>query len=227
MCFVELQKKEEMKARATEAQREEGPLHARQREHDEVQPGVQENDRGGNRRPEQPAEQVPRFETKQVTREVRAVHGERVGDGKQEVWLYVPESKQDKNNAKRKGWWLYPQKDAPARYYIGPLADIQATVGTEVEDIAKFKDFPFDLTHKLHPTTGDVLPATVRCVTSRELTDEERSVARGGKAIEEAAPPNDEPQLVASRNRPRRKRAAPKAVVNAGNARARRQQRSS
>jgi hypothetical protein len=188
---------------------------------------VQEEDQEDIQRPEQPAEQVPRFETKQVTREVRAVHGEEVGDGKQEVWLYVPESKQDKNNAKRKGWWLYQQEGAPGRYYIGPLADIQPTVKIEIEDIAKFKNFPFELTHELHPTTGDVLPATVRCVTSRELTAEERSMARGGKDIEEVAPPNAQPGLVASPARARRKRAAPKAVVDAGNKRARHQQRSS
>jgi hypothetical protein len=225
LCFVELQKKTDMKARANEAMREEGPLHARQREHEEVQPGVQAEDQGGNERPEQPAQQVPRFETKQITREVRAVHGEKAVDGKQEVWLYVPENTKAKSNAKRKGWWLYQQEGAPGHYYIGPLQDIQRLVRTVTEDIAKFQNFPFDQTHELDPTTGDVLPATVRCVTSRTLTDEERTMARGGLDIEEAAPQNAEPQLVAGPSRARKKRAAPKAVVNEGNARARRPQR--
>jgi hypothetical protein len=229
LCFVAEQKRKEMKARAADRQQEEGPMHAPERVHDEGQDRVEEDEQGGERRPAQPEPQVPRFETTQVTREVRVVHGLEVGEGqkedKQVLWFYVPHSKKDKNNAKRKGWWLYQQDGAPGRYYIGPLAHVQKTVGMEVEDIAKFPAFPFDCTRKLHPTTGELMPETVRCVTSRALSDDERAAARGDKDIEEADHPSVQEQLVPSPKRAPRKRNARTAAVVGKQARVRRSKR--
>ena len=172
---------------------------------------------------------MTRFETTQVTRKVRAVHGLEVGEGekedKQVLWLYVPGSKKDKNNTKRKGWWLYQQDGEPGRYYIGPLADVQKTVGVQVEDVAKFPDFPFDCTHELHPTTGELLLETVRCVTSRALSDDERAAARGGKDIEEADQADAQAQLLPRPKRANRKRAARPVAEVGKQARVRRSKR--
>jgi hypothetical protein len=180
------QKRKEIKARAAERQQEEAPMHARQRVHDEGQEGVEAaDDQEDERRVAQPEQMVPQFKTKPVVREVRVVHG--LEEDKQVLWFYVPHNKKDKNNAKRKGWWLYQQEGARDRYYTGPLTDVQKTVRTEVEDIAKFPAFPFDCTHEVHPTTGELMLETIRCVTSRALSDTERAEARGGKDIEEAA----------------------------------------
>ena len=230
LCFVAEQKRKEMKARAAEQQQEEGPMHARLRVHDEEQERVEADD-SEDECPAQPDPQVPRFETTQETREVRAVHGLEDGEGeledKQVLWFYVPQNKKDKNNAKRKGWWLYEQDGAPGRYYIGPLATIQHNASMEVEDIAKFPAFPFDCTHELHPATGEAMPETIRCVTGRSLSDDERAAARGGKDIEEAAHPGSKAQLVPSTKRARRKRTASTAAIGGQQAKVRRSKRGS
>jgi hypothetical protein len=223
LCFVAEQQRKEMQARAAERQQEEAPMHARQRVHDEGQEGVEADDQEGERRPAQPEPMVPRFKTTQVSREVRVVHG--LEEDKQVLWFYVPGNKKDKNNTKRQGWWLYQQAGAPDRYYIGPLAHVQKTVRTEVEDIAKFPAFPFDCTHELHPTTGELMHETIRCVTSRALSDIELAEARGGKDIEEAARPSAQAQLVPRPKRAPRKRAAPLAAVVGKRPRGRRSQR--
>jgi hypothetical protein len=227
LCFVAEQRRKEMKARADALQQQEGPLHARQRAHDEEPQEVVEADvHGGERRPAQREKHVVRFATMQVVREVRAVHGLEEGLGEAEdkkvLWFYVPSSTKDKNNTKRKGWWLYQQDGAPGRYYIGPLADVQKTTRAEVEDVATFPAFPFDCTHELHQTTGEVLPATVRCVTSRALSEEERSAARGGQDVEEAVHPSVQPQLLPSPKRAPSKRPARKPAVVEGEPRPRR-----
>jgi hypothetical protein len=231
LCFVAEQERKEMKAREAESQQEEGPLYARRSAPDEGK-GVEEaDDRGGERNPAQLAEEVPRFDTKQVTRQVRAVHGLEVGAGgsanKNVLWFYVPHNKKDKNNTKRKGWWLYQQNGAPGRYYIGPLADVQKTVRVQVEDIATFAEFPFDCTHELHQTTGELLLATVRCVTSRALSDGERAAARGGKDIEEADHTGAQARVVPGPKRAPRKRPAATGAVAAGQPRVRRSKRQS
>jgi hypothetical protein len=229
LCNVAEQGRKEMKARAAARQQEEGPLHARQRLHEEEHEGVEADDQGDHRPPAQPEKQVPRFETTQVTREVRAVHGLEVGEGEENdkmvVWLYVPSSTKDKNNTKRKGWWLHQQDDAPGHYYIGPLAEVQKSARDQVEDVTTFAAFPFDCTHTLHPVTGEQMPGTVRCVTSRALSDEERAAARGGEDIEEAGPPCAQPQVVSSPKRVPKKRPARTAVD--GRAQVRRSKRKS
>ena len=81
----------------------------------------------------------------------------------------MPNTTKDKNNSRRKGWWLYQQDGASGHYYFGPLDDVQKTVMDQVENVVTFTAFPFKCTHKLHPTTGELMPATVHCVTSRAL----------------------------------------------------------
>ena len=148
VCFVAEQGRNEMKARAAARQQEEGPLHARQRVHDEGQEGLEADNQVGQNSPAPPEMQVPRFKTTQVTREVRAVHGLEVGEGEEEdkmvLWFYVPNNTKDKNNSRRKGWWLHQQDGAPGHYYIGPLGDVQKTAMDQVEDVATFRAFPFD-----------------------------------------------------------------------------------
>jgi hypothetical protein len=131
------------------------------------------------------------------------------------LWFYVPHDKKDKNNTKRKGWWLYQQPGAPGRYYIGPLADVQKTVKVQVEDIASFPAFPFDCTRQLHPTTGELMPETVRCITGRALSEEERAAARGGKQIEEADVPGAQAQVVvpSAKRAPKKRRVRAAAVA--------------
>jgi hypothetical protein len=232
LCFVAERERKEMEARAAERQHDEGPMYAREHVLAEKQQEVEGDGRVDGDVQEELEPHMPMFETKQETREVRAVHGLEVGCGgkadKQALWFYVPADKKDKNNTKRKGWWLYQQPGAPGRYYIGPLADVQRTVKVHVEDIATFPAFPFDCTHQLHPTTRVLMPETVRCITSRALFEEERSVARGGKQIEEADVPGAQAQVVVPiPKRARKKRTAPTAAVVEKQPRKRRSRRGS
>jgi hypothetical protein len=119
-----------------------------------------------------------------VTRRVRAVHG---SDGNETaIWLYVPLNRSDKSNTQRRGWWLYPEPERARHYYIGPLVDIQKNKTIDkVEDVACFDDFPFDRTIMVDQATGEDLPKTERCVTSRPLTTEELTNAKNGEDIDE------------------------------------------
>jgi hypothetical protein len=122
---------------------------------------------------------------------------------------------------------LYQEKGAPGRHYIGPLAVVQKTVALEVEDVARYKAFPFDCTHELHPTTGDVMPDTVRCVTSRALHEEERAEARDGMDIEPADHTSAQSRIVNSPKRTpiKRKAGKVKAAAADGPARVKRKRR--
>ena len=117
-------------------------------------------------------------------RQVRAVHG-MGANGKMEIWLYVPEYLKDKSNAQRRGWWLHQVKGRPRHYYIGRLADIQATKKKRVfPDVAVFNNFPF--TRSVQQTEdGREIDNTVICVTDRPLTDEELKKAKGGEDVNE------------------------------------------
>ena len=120
-------------------------------------------------------------------RQVRAVH-EYGKKGTKEIWLYVPERSQDKSETKRKGWWLYPEKDKDGRYYIGPLQDVQRTKTTKIKDVAVFKNFPFTRTATVD-ANGQEIATSVRCVSDRPLTQKELELAKGGDDVDE--PRND------------------------------------
>ena len=118
--------------------------------------------------------------TRPDPRQVRVVHGKGVG-GKMEVWLYVPEKKTDKSATKRKGWWLYPEKDSQGKdqglYYIGPYLDIQSTQKEKINDVTVFKDFPFTRSVQVNADQREI-PTTVRCVTDRPMTALELSLTK-------------------------------------------------
>jgi hypothetical protein len=59
------------------------------------------------------------------------------------------------------------------------------------------------------------MPETVRCITGRALSEEERAAARGGKQIEEADVPGAQAQVVvpSAKRSPRKRTARTAAVV--------------
>jgi hypothetical protein len=127
--------------------------------------------------------QSNRTETTKLIRQIRAVQGAGKG-GKMEIWLYVPEHKGDRSGAKRRGWWLYPEPKRPRHYYIGPLEDVQGNKKTVIHDVAVFNDFPFTRVVKVS-SSGTEIPKTIRCVTDRPLSDQEKTLARGDSKAEE------------------------------------------
>ena len=119
--------------------------------------------------------------TTEEVRIVRAVHG--MSNGKQELWLYVPEQANDKSNAQRKGWWLHPQPGKHRYYYIGPLENIQGSKTLKLPDVAIFANFPFTSTVQLK--NGAPVKGTLRVVTNRTLTESELKEANKGVDIPE------------------------------------------
>jgi hypothetical protein len=121
-----------------------------------------------------------------VTRRMRAVHGQ-TEKGVQTIWFYVPHNASDKSETKRRGWWLYPEPLRARHYYIGPPGYIQKNKTTNaVVDIASYNAFPFDHTIMKDAVTGEDVPGTERCVTSRPLNVTELAAARNGEKIDEA-----------------------------------------
>ena len=72
--------------------------------------------------------QPPKLVETLMSRQVRAVHGQGEDEhGEPEVWLYIPYNLGDKNETKRKGWWLYAEAHVAGHYYIGEKAEIPTT----------------------------------------------------------------------------------------------------
>jgi hypothetical protein len=137
----------------------------------------------GKPRKHKNAKQPPEFKwvKTQISRQVRAVHGQQHEDGEEELWLYVPEHKSDKSNHKRKGWWLSAQPGQEGHYYIGELEHIQKGKKDHITDVACFEDFPFTRAVQVDPTSEQELAKSVRCVTSRPLTNKELASTRDSK----------------------------------------------
>jgi hypothetical protein len=101
-----------------------------------------------------------------------------------EIWLYVPGNASDKSNHVRNGFWLYPLVDKARRYYIGPLAPVQASKSQTVADVAVFENFPVTKVVQLN-CQGKPKKRTILVTTDRPLTSAELLLARNGVDINE------------------------------------------
>ena len=128
-----------------------------------------------------------------VVREVRCVHGQRAGQDRPEIWMYVPfvfknpGKNKNQSNQKRKGYWLHPSPGKPRHYYIGPAEQVQSNRSSEVvPDVTVFMEFPFRATW-LEDAKGVVKRNSLLLTTTRPLSDAELVLARGGEDIQEQA----------------------------------------
>ena len=184
VCAVE-RTKEQKESQEVEDRRLPGMPLERQQQQQVLEEGLDQVLEEGNQRKKKNKKNTTTLVEESTTRQVRVVHG-KGRNGEMEIWLYVPENKRDKNETQRKGWWLYPEKEKPGRYYIGPYEDVQKTKKkNEINDVVVFDDFPFTRFAEIN-MDGNEIPSTVRCVTDRPMTDEERKIAADGDDVEEA-----------------------------------------
>ena len=121
------------------------------------------------------------------------MHGQRAGQDRPEIWMYVPfvfknpGKNKNQSNQKRKGYWLHPSPGKPGHYYIGPAEQVQSNRSSEVvPDVTVFMEFPFRATW-LEDAKGVVKRNSLLLTTTRPLSDAELVLARGGEDIQEQA----------------------------------------